>query len=41
MYVFINPRKQAENEPKVTWEMAQKEIAQAKGFSLNTNLSRG
>ncbi len=34
MYVFINPKKSTLNEPRVTWEEAQKEIAEAKGFSL-------
>ena len=38
MYVFINPRKPAdvssesELPDNITWEFAQKEIAQAKGF---------
>ena len=41
MYVFINPKQAAQNEPRVTWEMAQKEIAEAKGFSTkNTELSK-
>ena len=30
MYVFINPKKSTINEPRVTWEEAQKEIAEAK-----------
>jgi len=34
MYVFINPQKQAPNEPKITWEMAQKEIAEATGYAV-------
>ena len=34
MYVYINPQKQAPNEPKITWEMAQKEIAEATGYAV-------
>ena len=26
MYIFINPKQAKPNEPRVTWEMAQKEI---------------
>lgn len=42
MYVFINPKDAAPNEPKVTWNEAQKEIAAAKGFSVkDTSLTKG
>ena len=42
MYVFINPKDAAPNEPKVTWNEAQKEIAAAKGFSVKeTSLTKG
>ncbi len=42
MYVFINPKDAAPNEPKVTWNEAQKEIAAAKGFSVkDSSLSKG
>jgi kinesin family protein 1 len=41
MYVFINPKKSIPNEPRVTWEEAQKEIAEAKGFSLSLSLTNG
>jgi kinesin family member 1 len=41
MYIFINPKQAKKNEPRVTWEMAQKEIAEAKGFSTkNTELTK-
>lgn len=38
IYVFIHPQKQRGNEPRVTWEMAQKEIAEAKGFSSSNKM---
>jgi hypothetical protein len=34
MYVYINPKKSTPNEPRVSWEEAQKEIAEVKGFLL-------
>ncbi len=41
MYIFINPKQAKPNEPTVTWEMAQKEIAEAKGFSTkNAGLTK-
>lgn len=43
MFVFINPAKQAASkEPiRISWEMAQKEIAEAKGFSVkNSSLTK-
>ena len=41
MYIFINPKQAKPNEPRVTWEMAQKEIAEAKGFSTkNAGLTK-
>ena len=38
MYVFINPKKPSPPDlPKtITWEFAQKEIAQAKGFATGS-----
>lgn len=42
MYVFINPKQQTQNEKKITWELAQKEIAEAKGYSSkNSSLTKG
>lgn len=42
MFVFINPSKQSAKDKKITWEIAQNEIAEAKGFSLNnTSLTKG
>lgn len=42
MFVFINPAKQNPQEKKITWDMAQNEIAEAKGFSVkNTSLTKG
>lgn len=41
MFVFINPVKQDAKEKRITWELAQNEIAEAKGFSLkNTSLTK-
>ena len=39
LYVFINPLNKEGSEdlpPEITWEFAQKEIAQVKGFSTST-----
>ena len=45
MYVFVNPLKPhaPEGTPKeITWEFAQKEVAQAKGFSTGlAGLTKG
>ena len=46
MYVFINPLKKEEGgdlPDEVTWDYAQKEIAEAKGFSTGggAGLSKG
>lgn len=42
MFVFINPAKQNPKEKKITWEMAQNEIAEAKGYSLkNSSFTKG
>ena len=45
MYVFVNPLKPqaSEGTPKdVTWEFAQKEVAQAKGFATGmSGLTKG
>ncbi len=42
LYVFINPKESTGNEMKFTYEMAQAEIAEAKGFKLrNTTLTKG
>lgn len=39
--MFVNPSKQSPKEKKITWELAQNEIAEAKGFSLkNTSLTK-
>ena len=38
MYVFINPKSNDYNKDsnnEVTWEIAQKEIAEVKGFGTN------
>lgn len=35
MYVFVNP-KQGQLPADITWESAQKEIAQAKGFATES-----
>lgn len=41
MYVFINPAKADTKERQITWEEAQKEIAEAKGYSTkNSTLSK-
>ncbi|CAF0814643.1 unnamed protein product, partial [Brachionus calyciflorus] len=41
MYVFINPVKSDPKEKRITWENAQKEIAEAKGYSSqNTSLTK-
>ena len=41
MYVFLNPKNvksaEASLPPEVTWEFAQKEIAQAKGFAVGSS----
>ena len=37
MYVFINPTEAKPNEARITWEMAQTEIAEAKGLTLGGN----
>jgi hypothetical protein len=40
MYVFMNPQKKNEASedlpPEITWEFAQKEIAQVKGFATGS-----
>ena len=45
MYVFINPmnsKSSGELPLEITWEFAQREIAQAKGFSVGaTDMSKG
>lgn len=42
MFVFINPAKVNPKEPRITWEIAQNEIAEAKGFSVkNKSLTKG
>ena len=41
MYVFLNPKNvksaEASLPPEITWEFAQKEIAQAKGFAVGSS----
>ena len=37
MYVFINPSKGNSKEKRITWEHAQKEIAEVKGYSTQNN----
>lgn len=40
LYVFINRNQCSDDEqPIITWECAQKEIAKIKGYSLGNNLS--
>lgn len=45
MYVFINPlntKSSGDLPSEITWEFAQREIAQAKGFSVgSTDMSKG
>lgn len=42
LHVFIDPRKQVNKEQRVTWEVAQKELAEARGFAVkNTSLTKG
>ena len=42
MFVFINPAESSSKLTRVNWEMAQKEIAEAKGFSVkNKHLTKG
>jgi kinesin family protein 1 len=42
LHVFVDPRKQVNKEQRVTWEMAQKELAEARGFAVkNTSLTKG
>lgn len=46
MYVFINPMKKSEAgddlPAEITWEFAQKEIAQVKGFATGSaGLTKG
>lgn len=41
MYVFINPIKAESKAKQISWEQAQKEIAEAKGYSTkNTTLTK-
>lgn len=40
MYIFINPTTKTKDESlpaEITWEFAQKEIAQAKGFTVGSS----
>ena len=42
LYMFVNPQKRSKNTElpeEITWEFAQKEIAQAKGFT--SGVSKG
>jgi kinesin family protein 1 len=39
LYVFLNPFYEKESSSDITWELAQKEIAKAKGYSLGNNLT--
>lgn len=42
LYIFVNPKEADGSEKKFTYEMAQAEIAEAKGFKLrNTSLTKG
>jgi pSer/pThr/pTyr-binding forkhead associated (FHA) protein len=42
LYIFVDPKKQVNKEQQVSWETAQKELAEARGFKLkNTSLSKG
>lgn len=40
LYVFQEPSQKRKHESPVTWEEAQNELAQAKGFFMTDNLSR-
>jgi hypothetical protein len=44
LHVFVDPRKAVNKEQRVTWELAQKELAEARGFALTrqkTTLTKG
>ena len=41
LHVFVDPKKQVNKQQRITWEIAQKELAEARGFAVKNTRSKG